>query len=607
MRTFYTLLIAFVLSSRLSGADGFTPGQSWNDTSGSHINAHGGCVVYEEGVYYWFGEDRTGYTSNGISCYSSTDLYNWKRVGLALRPSGTMWDKETGNDIAAGRTLERPKVIYNASTGKWVMWVHWENGSDYGQARVCVASSDQVEGPYEFHGTFRPNNHDSRDQTLFRDDDGKAYHFCSTNMNSNMNIALLSDDYLTPTNQEILTLLGLKYEAPAIFKLSDTYFGVFSGCTGWDPNPGRYAYSYGILEPWIHGTKERHSDGSVGTNFAVDDYGTSYLSNTTYRSQSAYVFEVEGKEKAFVYMGDRWNSGNVGASLYVWLPLSMRSGYPAVRWYDRWDLSVFDEMYRYKRTKDLVSGNTVALLDKYSNRLVSYSTKGLSIENDESVTPVVLIESGKPYVYKIQNAEDGSYWSVPVGSSIRMLHEEDESYGQEWYFEYESDGYFKIRNLQCGQYLSVSASNTHAGSAVYLSDRGRQYSQSFGVYFDSETYPDYETVDIFSAAYRTDLETRMAEQTQLVSVSPIHNHGEEFDLYPSVGSGAFFLESMSGYSGLAKVSVIDSGSGQEQDCQQVDFSNSVVSLDLSTELKPGLYLIRVVTETSSVVKRLMVR
>ena len=25
---------------------------------------------------------------------------------------------------------------------------------------------------------------------------------------------------------------------PAIFKVGDMYFGLFSGCTGWEPNPG---------------------------------------------------------------------------------------------------------------------------------------------------------------------------------------------------------------------------------------------------------------------------------------------------------------------------------------------------------------------------------
>ena len=48
----------------------------------------------------------------------------------------------------------------------------------------------------------------------------------------------------------------------------------------------------------------------------------------------------------------------------VWLPISMRSGYPIVKWYDQWDLSVFDNMYRYKRAESIINGNIYSLLEK---------------------------------------------------------------------------------------------------------------------------------------------------------------------------------------------------------------------------------------------------
>src|SRR5690606_28013180 len=130
------------------------------------------------------------------------------------------------------------------------------------------------------------------------------------------NIALLREDYLEPTETEIKTLLGRKYEAPAIFKKGDVYFGLFSGSTGWNPNPGMSAYTYDILTQWTE-----------SANFAVDR-----LKDLTYKSQSTYVFKVEGLEDAYVYMGDRWNPNDVGKSHYVWLPISLRSGYPTVRW-----------------------------------------------------------------------------------------------------------------------------------------------------------------------------------------------------------------------------------------------------------------------------------
>ncbi len=34
------------------------PGQPWLDTKGERIQAHGGAVYYEDGVYYWYGENK---------------------------------------------------------------------------------------------------------------------------------------------------------------------------------------------------------------------------------------------------------------------------------------------------------------------------------------------------------------------------------------------------------------------------------------------------------------------------------------------------------------------------------------------------------------------
>ena len=84
------LFISFIISSILTFSQNtqINPGILWNDIDGEQINAHGGCVVFENGIYYLFGEDRTGFISNGVSCYQSKDLYNWKRLGLSLKTTG---------------------------------------------------------------------------------------------------------------------------------------------------------------------------------------------------------------------------------------------------------------------------------------------------------------------------------------------------------------------------------------------------------------------------------------------------------------------------------------------------------------------------------------
>ena len=36
----------------------FRPGQPWKDTEGKLIQTHGGSVLYHEGTYYWYGENK---------------------------------------------------------------------------------------------------------------------------------------------------------------------------------------------------------------------------------------------------------------------------------------------------------------------------------------------------------------------------------------------------------------------------------------------------------------------------------------------------------------------------------------------------------------------
>ena len=572
-RLISTTLVAFAFAVGAKADGGsIVPGGNWNDTKGAAINAHGGCVQYADGFYYWFGEDRNGMKCNGVSCYRSSDLYSWTRVGLALTPTGTMTDEN--RDIAKGRTFERPKVVYNATTGKWVMWVHWENGSDYGQAKVCVAQADKIEGPYTLVDVFRPNDHDSRDQTLFLDTDGRAYHICSTNMNTNTNIALLSDDYLTPTATENLQLLGKKYEAASIFKVGDIYYGLFSGCTGWTPNRGRYTYTYDLLGEWVSGNDFKDQDGSTGINFCIDKG-----KDNTYQSQSAYVFPVQGKDKCFVYMGDRWNSGNVQSSKYIWLPVSIRSGYPAVRWYDRWNLSIFDNMYRYKRVAEVEDGGEYCLLERNSDRVVSRPKSSLSLEDDgESNIFFVFHKTDIPYVYKIEEKATGKYIESLFGS-LRFQTEADKD-TQKWVLILEEDGYYHIQNYSDGACISVSGNETMAGTPVYLNEKDKNIHQSFALYFDSEKHPEYVEADMYSKSYREKNRELMATQDEAMSIEGISGSQELYSDI-TVADGRVTISGMPANT----VVMVYTASGA---CVASSCGSSV-----SFDLNPGIYLLRI--------------
>src|SRR5262245_16507370 len=143
-------------------------GAQFTDTSGALIHAHGGGVLKVGTFYYWFGENRNAdNTFRAVSVWRSTDLRNWEFRANVLTQSSAA-ELQRAN-------IERPKVIFNASTGQYVMWMHKENGSDYGEARAAVAVSSTVDGSYTYLGSSRPLGYMSRDITLFRDDNGAAY------------------------------------------------------------------------------------------------------------------------------------------------------------------------------------------------------------------------------------------------------------------------------------------------------------------------------------------------------------------------------------------------------------------------------------------------
>ena len=229
-----------------TAAGKIVPGAIWPDNNGVHINAHGGGILFHDNTYYWFGEHKIeGRGGNraqvGVHCYSSQNLYDWTDEGIALAVSD---DPES--DIVRGSVIERPKVIHNRSTGKFVMWFHLElTGQGYNAARTGVAVSDAATGPYTFLRSLRPNagtwplnfpedqktgpvSHEvleqgtdewheanlngmfvrrdfeggqmSRDMVLFVDDDDKAYHVHASEENGTLHISQLSDDYLSFTD-----------------------------------------------------------------------------------------------------------------------------------------------------------------------------------------------------------------------------------------------------------------------------------------------------------------------------------------------------------------------------------------------------------------------
>lgn len=67
----------------------------------------------------------------------------------------------------------------------------------------------------------RPLGHESRDQSLFIDDDGTAYLLSATNMNRDINIYKLDTSWTKPVLLVNTICKGLHRETPAIIKKTE--------------------------------------------------------------------------------------------------------------------------------------------------------------------------------------------------------------------------------------------------------------------------------------------------------------------------------------------------------------------------------------------------
>lgn len=349
-------------AQRILADDIVQTGGIFADTDGKHINAHGGGILLYKGTYYWFGEHKSETTSSalvGITCYSSKDLKRWRNRGVALAVSD-----EKGSEIERGCIMERPKVIYNPTTRKFVMWFHLElKDLGYRAARAAVAVSDRPEGPYRFVRSGRVNAYKwpvefsaddikhaesldekqagdwwtpswrkaikeglflkrdlkggqmSRDMTLYVDDDGKAYHIFSSEENLTIHIAELNSDYTWHTGRYTRVAPGGQNEAPAIFKHNGTYWMITSGCTGWDPNEARMFSAPTIFGPWT-----QHPSPCVGPN-----------AKKTFGGQSTFILTMPDGQH--IFMADIWRPKHPIDARYIWLPIDFgQDGKPVIKW-----------------------------------------------------------------------------------------------------------------------------------------------------------------------------------------------------------------------------------------------------------------------------------
>ena len=296
-------------------------GVIWKDVDGNDIQAHGGCIIEHQGIYYWYGEHKGADNCPGekrvdvigISCYSSRDLVRWKYEGLVFES-----DKDNPASLLhPSNVMERPKVIYNEKNDHFVLWMHIDR-ADYTYAGVGIAISKTPVGPFVLKTVKIPNRQDARDMTIFKDTDGTAYLVHSSNWNKTLNIARLTDDYTDVDGYYRPVLIDQEREAPALFYKDGMYYMITSGCTGWNANPALFARCPHLLGQWK----------------LIDNPCEGRGCRTTFSGQSSYILEVEGR---FYLMLDHWHPTNLKASGYSILPIEITEDKNLiVPWQEEW-------------------------------------------------------------------------------------------------------------------------------------------------------------------------------------------------------------------------------------------------------------------------------
>ncbi|MCX6895547.1 MAG: family 43 glycosylhydrolase [Verrucomicrobia bacterium] len=333
---------------------------NWPDSAGNHINAHGAGFLYHEGTYYWYGQSALkgfaeengweygrdfpqdgklprGLAQEGFSCYSSKDLMSWKNEGVVL---AAVRDNPA-HDLSYGGILERPKVIHNKKTGKFVMHFKLKLKSE-GEAYAKhgspmyygVAVADKPTGPFVYsHKYLMGGEAGAGDLTLFVDDDGKGYLFGAKKPKHLMGFIRLTDDYLNVTGEFTpLSDLATGFEAPAVFKHKGTYFVWGSGTRGFHPTVSKAATAPAITGPW------KLTDGFARA--AETSGGPDRKPELTFGGQVTYVLPVEGKKDAFIAVLDQWRPTHQFLASYMWLPVKFDgAGTAYLEWADTWNFN----------------------------------------------------------------------------------------------------------------------------------------------------------------------------------------------------------------------------------------------------------------------------
>lgn len=336
-RTLRALALGLLTGSLAGQVSSFQPGQPWLDTEGKHINAHGFNVIRHEGVYYWYGSQKipglneSQKNEAGVSCYSSTDLLNWKNHGLVFSVNA----EGQHEDIAKAGILDRPKVFFHPPTKKFVM--HFKlypphaagdtKGTDV--AYVGTASSFAPLGPFAYEGKYTgaESPKGSGDFGIYQDDKGDFWHIAVRKPDKALVCGKLRSDGLRPEGPYAeMKGITADTEAPVVFRNNGRLYLLGSGSTGWKPNAARMFAADQLAGPWT----------SLGNPTSGINPHNKLGPEKTFGGQSTFVMPSPWNRTEWIAMFDIWNPADPVNAGYIWLPLRFENDKPLIRWETEW-------------------------------------------------------------------------------------------------------------------------------------------------------------------------------------------------------------------------------------------------------------------------------
>jgi len=305
----------------------------WKDDSGNLLCSQSGTILKVGGTYYWWGNkygnavtyaaDPAGKARGGfdaVTCYSSTDLVHWKFENNVLVPGAVPGSSR-------GDWFGRMGVVYNPNTSKYVLIMEYiPKGVRLGEELFATSSTPTGAFAFDHIQAKLTNvvNNAPGDQTVFTDDDGKAYLILSSSHGrDHLYVApLRPSDFLNiePATQ---VFHGQGREGNCLFKYQGRYYYCSSNLHGWNASPTYVMSAAQILGPY--------SPESVMTNTERD------FSHVT---QTGFFVTVNGSSQSTViFCGDRWsNFGGNGIGYNDWCPLSFKGTTPVFNSVSQWNL-----------------------------------------------------------------------------------------------------------------------------------------------------------------------------------------------------------------------------------------------------------------------------